>query len=102
MGKESACNAGDTEDVGSILGLGRCHEGGNDNNSSTFAWKIPVTEVSGGLQSKGSLRVGHDWAWAQKYLIASDALQIVKLWEILSNTLMLYLIGKCAFINWEG
>ena len=29
-------------------------------NSSTFAWKIPVTEVSGGLQSKGSLRVGHD------------------------------------------
>ena len=71
-------------------------------NSSIFAWKIPWTEESGGLQSKGSLRVGHDWEGAQKYLIASDALQIVKLWETLSNTLMLYLIGKCAFINWEG
>ena len=30
--------------------------------SSTFAWKIPWTEEPGGLQSRGSLRVGHDWA----------------------------------------
>ena len=29
--------------------------------SSTLAWKIPWTEEPGGLQSKGSLRVGHDW-----------------------------------------
>ena len=29
--------------------------------SSTLAWKIPWTEESGGLQSMGSLRVGHDW-----------------------------------------
>ena len=28
--------------------------------SSTFAWKIPWTEEPGGLQSRGSLRVGHD------------------------------------------
>ena len=26
-----------------------------------FAWKIPWTEEAGGLQSMGSLRVGHDW-----------------------------------------
>ena len=26
------------------------------------AWKIPWTEEPGGLQSMGSLRVGHDWA----------------------------------------
>ena len=26
----------------------------------TLAWKIPWTEVPGGLQSTGSLRVGHD------------------------------------------
>ena len=31
-------------------------------HSSTLAWKIPWTEEPGGLQSIGSLRVGHDWA----------------------------------------
>ena len=30
-------------------------------HSSTLAWKIPWMEKSGGLQSMGSLRVGHDW-----------------------------------------
>jgi len=29
-------------------------------HSSTFAWKTPWTEEPGGLQSMGSLRVGHD------------------------------------------
>ena len=29
-------------------------------HSSTLAWKIPWTEESGGLQSMGSLGVGHD------------------------------------------
>ena len=31
-------------------------------HSSTLAWKIPWTEEPGGLQSTGSIRVGHDWA----------------------------------------
>ena len=31
-------------------------------HSTTLAWKIPWTEKPGGLQSMGSLRVGHDWA----------------------------------------
>ena len=31
-------------------------------HSSTLAWKIPRMEKPGGLQSMGSLRVGHDWA----------------------------------------
>ena len=30
--------------------------------SSTLAWQIPWTEEPGGLQSMGSLRVGHDLA----------------------------------------
>ena len=30
-------------------------------HSSTLAWRIPWTEEPGGLQSVGSLRVGHDW-----------------------------------------
>ena len=29
-------------------------------HSSILAWRIPWTEESGGLQSKGSQRVGHD------------------------------------------
>ena len=31
MGKESTCNAGDTEDMGSISGLGRFLGGGHGN-----------------------------------------------------------------------
>ena len=31
-------------------------------HSSTLAWKLPWTEEPGGLQSMGSLRVGHNWA----------------------------------------
>ena len=31
-------------------------------HSSALAWKIPWTEEPGGLQSMGSLRVGHNWA----------------------------------------
>ena len=30
-------------------------------HSSTLAWQIPWAEEPGGLQSMGSLRVGHDW-----------------------------------------
>ena len=33
---------------------------------SILAWKIPWTEELGGLQSTGSQRVRHDWAWMQK------------------------------------
>ena len=35
-------------------------EKGMATHSSTLAWKIPWTEEPGGLQSKGSQRVGHD------------------------------------------
>ena len=31
-------------------------------HSSTLAWKIPWAEEPGGLPSKGSHRVGHDWS----------------------------------------
>ena len=33
---------------------------GKTPHSNTLAWKIPWTEVPGGLQSMGSLGVGHD------------------------------------------
>ena len=33
-------------------------------HSSTLAWRIPWTEEPGRLQTMGSLRVGHDWAFS--------------------------------------
>ena len=34
-------------------------------HSSILAWKMPWTENTGGLQSVGSQRVGHNWATEQ-------------------------------------
>ena len=45
-----------------ILTLGQedVLEEGMATHSSILAWRIPWTEDSGGLQSMGSQRVGHD------------------------------------------
>ena len=40
-------------------------------HSSTLAWKTPWMEEPGGLQSMGSLRVGHDWATEQLHFSLS-------------------------------
>ena len=40
--------------------LGGVSEKAMATHSSTLAWKIPWMEVPGGLQSMGSLGVGHD------------------------------------------
>ena len=39
---------------------GKIPEKAMATHSSTLAWKIPWTEGPGGLQSMGSLGVGHD------------------------------------------
>ena len=43
-------------------------EKGMTTHSSILAWKIPWTEVLGGLLSMGSQRVGHDWVTNSNYL----------------------------------
>ena len=48
-------------------------------HSSTLAWKIPWTEEPGGLQSEGSLRVGHDWATSEKEMATHSS---VLAWRI--------------------
>ena len=53
-------NAGDTGDMGSIPGQEDALKEEMATHSSILAWKIPWTEESGGLQSMGSHRVGHD------------------------------------------
>ena len=55
--KESACNVGDP---GSIPGSGRSLKKEMATHSSILAWRIPWTEETGGLQSVGLQRVGHD------------------------------------------
>ena len=57
-GRESVCNAGDP---GSIPGSEDPLEKGIATHSSILAWRIPLTDESGGLQSMGLQRVGHDW-----------------------------------------
>ena len=39
-------------------------------HSSTLAWKIPRMEEPGGLQSMGSLRVGHDWTTSLSFSLS--------------------------------
>ena len=57
-------NAGASEDVGSIPGSRRILEKEMAALFSILAWKIPGTKDPGGLQSMGSERVRHDWAYS--------------------------------------
>ena len=58
--KNLPANAGDVETQVRSLGEEDPLEEGMAALSSILAWRIPWTEESGGLQSMGSLRVGHD------------------------------------------
>ena len=70
MVKSSPTNAGDPRDAGSTPRLGRSpgeengetvYSPGKNTHSSILAWRIPWTKEPGGVQSRGSQRVGHDW-----------------------------------------
>ena len=64
-GKESACDAEDTRDPGSISGWGRSPGKGHGAHYSVLAWRIPWTEDLGRIQSTRLQRVWHDWSnWA--------------------------------------
>jgi len=54
MVKNPLANVRDTGDAGLILGLRRFPGEGNATHSSIFAWRIPLTEMPGGLQSTES------------------------------------------------
>ena len=58
--KESASNAGNTGDFGSIPGSGRSPAVGQATHSSILAWRILSTEEPGGLSFIGLQRVGHN------------------------------------------
>jgi len=50
----------DAGNEGLIVGPGRCPGEGSGNHSSILAWESSRTEEPGGLQSRGSQRVGQD------------------------------------------
>ena len=58
--RESACSA-DSSTWVQFLGQEDPLEKGLATGSTILAWRIPWTEEPGGLQSRGSQRVGHDW-----------------------------------------
>ena len=60
-GKESACDAEDAVDLGSVPGWRRSSGGGHGNplQASILAWRIPWTEDPGSLQSIRSQKVRH-------------------------------------------
>ena len=59
MVKNLPINAANIRDAGRLLGQEGPLEEGMTTHSRTLAWRIPRTEESGGLQSRGSQRVGH-------------------------------------------
>ena len=58
--KNLPANARNIRDAGSISGSGRSPGGGHGNPLHIPTWRIPWTEVPGGLESIGSQRVGHN------------------------------------------
>ena len=61
MGKETACNAGDARDMGSIPGLGRSPGGGHSNPLQYSCLENSIDRGAWWATVHGSQRVGHDW-----------------------------------------
>ena len=62
--KNPPANAGD---IGSILGQEDTLEEEMATHSNILAWKNPWIEESGGLQSMGLQRAGHNWVSEHAY-----------------------------------
>ena len=66
-------------------------------HSSILAWKISWTKKPGGLQSRGSQRVGHDWATHAYLLILSQILSPLTLLLSSEQSSLYYRAGPCWF-----
>ena len=70
MGKESACNTGDSGDMGSVSGWGKSPGGGYGNPLQHSCLEIPMDRgPCQAMGSMGSRRVGHDLATKQLYAV---------------------------------
>jgi len=74
-------------------------------HSSILAWRIPWTEESGGLQSIGSQRIGHDRATEHTLTLSSPSLSVIRVvsssYLRLSIFLPAILIPACASSSLE-
>ena len=72
-------------------------EKGMATHSCVLTWRIPWTEEPGGLQSKGSQRVGHDWAtdtkWAELRHYSLEVVQPTREARVLGTSSSLALSG---------
>ena len=73
MVKNPSANAGDTEMQVGSPGREDPLEEESEAHSSILAWKIPLTEEPGGLQSTGSQRLRHNLTIKQ---LVTDAEQV--------------------------
>ena len=62
VGKESACNAGDTGVTGSVSESGRSPGEGNGNSLQYSCRENPMDTGAWRVTVYGVARVGHDWA----------------------------------------
>ena len=74
MVKDLTANTGETRDAGSVSGLGRSPGGGTGNPLQYFAWRIPQTEETGGLQFMESTKSQAQLKW----LSTSTAIMTIK------------------------
>ena len=65
------------EDEGLVPGSGRSPGAGNDNPLQYLTWEIQYTEESGGLQSVGSQRVGHDLVTKQQHVGINSSVEMI-------------------------
>ena len=75
--------------IGNFMGFHLILEKGLSTCSSTLVWRIPWTEKPGRLQSMGSQRVRHEWAYTHIYvnpklltsLVAQRLKRLPAMWE---------------------
>ena len=106
-GKESACQAGDTRDKGSVPGLGRSPGEGKVTHC-ILAWRVPWTEEPGGLQPMWLQRVRHNWATKQlpppPHLKDTSQQHLDWCWHQISGccSLVNYKINHHRWANWRS
>ena len=85
-------------DLGLIPGLGRFPDGGHGNPLRFVPGESPWTEGPGGLQSRKSQRIGHDWATKHSTANTEKAntISLISYYHIIHSSIS----GKNIWKNW--
>ena len=85
-------------DLGLIPGLGRFPDGGHGNPLQFVPGESPWTEEPGGLQSRKSQRIGHDWATKHSTANTEKAntISLISYYHIIHSSIS----GKNIWKNW--